>query len=270
MRGAAELKLCTTIGLHMSWYRGVKRYRPTAVGLARPTALHSQERQLAHTNQLSSVGYLEQVYLPIIFINEGVVRASRVIGGSYCDVVEPLRGPRSYPIVGRSIVRTPGVISTTAHGLAGSPSDDEISGRWCDLRRHPARRGGGGGSGGSGGGFGTERLLLDSEEENDDGEDEDEAEEEEEVVEEEEEAAEVRLELPAMSRQPRVIGERELSRDLRESRDPRDHRDSRDSDHIVRTKYRDQDYNYETHNSATPVTAVTASSGHTANPVSCY
>ncbi|KAK0172450.1 hypothetical protein PV328_005766 [Microctonus aethiopoides] len=161
---------------------------------------------------------------------------------------------------------TPGVISTTAHGLAGSPSDDEISGRWCDLRRHPARRGGGGGSGGSGGGFGTERLLLDSEEENDDGEDEDEAEEEEEVVEEEEEAAEVRLELPAMSRQPRVIGERELSRDLRESRDPRDHRDSRDSDHIVRTKYRDQDYNYETHNSATPVTAVTASSGHTANP----
>ncbi|KAK0179368.1 hypothetical protein PV327_005126 [Microctonus hyperodae] len=218
-------------------------------------------------NSLSQSGLIviNNNCIPIIYINEGVVRASRVIG-SYCDVVEPLRGPRSYPIVGRSIVRTPGVISTTAHGLAGSPSDDEISGRWCDLRRHPARRGGGGGSGGSGGsggGFGTERLLLDSEEENDDGEDEDEAEEEEEVV-EEEAAAEVRLDLPAMSRQPRVIGERELSRDLRESRDPRDHRDSRDSDHIVRTKYRDQDYNYDTHNSATP--AVTASSGHTANP----
>ncbi|XP_063979512.1 voltage-dependent L-type calcium channel subunit beta-2-like isoform X7 [Diachasmimorpha longicaudata] len=62
-----------------------------------------------------------------------------------------------------------------------------------------------------------------------------------------------------MSRQSRITGERELSRDLRDNRDHRDHhREVRESEHTSgRNRHREQDYDYEGHTAAGPAASST-------------
>lgn len=156
-----------------------------------------------------------------------------------------------------------GVLSTSRvqRSVAASSIEGEASGGvgvgWYDQRRHPARRGASSDDRGHGG-IGIERLLLDSDQDDD---------QDDEVVEgvgvEGEETVADQL---AMSRQPRIIGEREY-------RDTRDHRDiireSRDRDisssatttaaaagtgdhSTLRRQHREPDYDYEGSNNPPP------------------
>lgn len=187
-----------------------------------------------------------------------------------------------------TITSTTGVLSTSRRrSVAGTSSVDGegVGGGggtvgWCDLRRHPARRGTSSGDRGHGG-IGIERLLLDSDQDDD---------EDDEVVEgvgaEGEETVADRL---AMSRQSRIIGEREY-RDLK---DHRDHiiRDPRDRDtsttggvagatvtgaateqhSTLRRQHRDTDYDYEGLNaSAITATATATATSSAPNQVSLF
>ncbi|KAH0549568.1 hypothetical protein KQX54_010400 [Cotesia glomerata] len=250
---------------------------------------------------VSSLAGVQRGYGPS---EEGVLRVRLSSSGSRhgnyrCDVLDSPSSSRSNEFidipyssdrvgvvsvgVGRtSIVNRglPGVVPS-ARGLAGSPGDDEVSGGWSDLRRHPPERlrhGAGGGSS-----FGTERLLLDSDDEEEEEEDEELLDEYQEDHAEKEkfhpgEHLEVEAEekQPAMSRQSNRTTERDFrERDFREQRgDIRDrgaasapsgdHRPLID-EHLPRRQHRDRDrdadYDYE--HSAT---AATASSTHTNNP----